>query len=81
MSTDSKRPRAWVNLGDLRQRVRDVAEMICREEGLENPRVSVRIVDAVENRPRSVEILVEEQPYDVNSSEVEAVRGYKWQDN
>lgn len=75
------RPRSWVNLADLRERLRSVGEMICREEGLENPQVHVRIVDAQENKPRRVEIMVVEQPSDVHDPIVEVARGYPWQDN
>lgn len=83
MPTDGKRPRSWVNLAELRERLTRVAELICGEEGLERPHVTVRIAESPApsgRRAVTVEI-VEARHVDPHSPDVEQIRGFKWQDN
>lgn len=82
MSIDRKRPRSWVNVAELRKRIENVAEMMCREEGLEDVRIRVEVQEATPGKKRVVRIDVEERPQiDGTDPMWEPIRGRKWEGN
>lgn len=74
--------RSWANLAELRKRLEDYAEVVCREEGLEGARVVVRVSEPHSTKPRVVSIEVEVRP-DVDGTDPvwEPIRGRKWEGN
>ena len=71
--------RSWANLAQFRERVRAVAELIAREEGLGDVCVCVDVATDV---GRAVRIEVVER-LDVDGTDLrwDAVRGRRWEDN
>jgi hypothetical protein len=71
---------AWVNVAELRERVRRMAELACREDGLGPCDVHVSVV-RVAGQPTMLIEIEERTPIDGTDPRWEPVRGRKWQDN
>lgn len=72
----STRPKQWVNLASMRERVTRIVEMVCEEEGLGKVRV------VVEMAGQRVHIEVADFSHvDGTDPQWEPLRGTKWEDN